>query len=369
MNRAKLIAAHSVPLNGMCGLVGGLIGAAAAEVVQFNGSEDQPYRIFGDSLLLATGVWFMIGLAGVGLCLVALEGMSAQSAEKSLTDLYRAFPFVLLGGFLGGVIAQWVYQNMLSDAATSAAGPRTVGWTIAGALGGTAIGCGFRSVARIRNGLIGGAVGGLVAGVLFDPIAQSFEQGDGTVSRFLGFALIGGASGLAIAALNTATSQIFLEFVTVEGVSREFALIDKSSILGCSRNAAIVVTTDPGIAEEHLLVSQTGSKVTMKCMRNSRPMILNGAPVQECELGHGELVQVGDRTTLRIRARKGSSGVGVTNQLLGNVQNPPSAGRPTIATRPVTPGAVPSGQQRPANDPNGSSSRPTIPIRRDPNQS
>jgi hypothetical protein len=344
------------------------VGALLAEVVQFTGSEEQPYRIFGTSLLLATGVWFMIGLAGVGLCLVSLEGMSAQSAEKSLSDLYRAFPFVLLGGFLGGVVAQWVFQNMLDEADSSVAGPRIVGWTIAGALGGLAIGCGFRSVARIRNGLIGGATGGLVAGVLFDPIARSFEQGDAAVSRFLGFTLIGGASGLAIAALNTATSQMFLEFLTVEGVSREFALIDKTSVLGCSRNAAIVVTNDAGIAEEHLLISHSGNKVTMKCIRNSRLMILNGSAVTECELTHGGQVQVGDKTTLRIRARKGSNSSVLFNQHSGVAQTPPPASRPTIATRQVAPGGDLGGHQVPPATPNGTPSRPTISVRRDPSQ-
>lgn len=313
-------------------------------------------RFFRDSMMIGTGVWFMIGLAGVGLCLVALEGASARSAEKSLTDVFRAFPLVLVGGFLGGVIAQWVYQNLLDENSRSVVVPRIIGWTIAGALGGAAVGLSFKSSVRLRNGLLGGGVGGLVAGALFDPLGESFQSGNGTVSRILGFVLIGGASGFGISTINVMTTRAFLEFVNVEGVVREVALLDRTTTLGCSRTASILVTNDPGIAEEHLTITRLEDRVTFSCLRNSGPMLVNGLTQSVCELRHGESMSIGQRTVIRVRFRRGSTGT------ISNVgQSTTAVGPPGRPTLPIRQADNQTGYRAPQPV---SESRPTVPMKR-----
>ncbi len=364
VQKSKILASHSVLLNGLFGFLGGLVGGVLAELIQYPNAEDQmPYRYFTDSILLATGVWFMVGLAGVGLSLVAIEGLSARSAEKSMLDLYRAFPFVLLGGFGGGVAAQWVFQTMLGDGDTSVFLPRVVGWTVVGAVGGAAVGMGFRSSIRVRNGLLGGAVGGFVAGVLFDPISNSFQQGNGTVGRILGFTLIGGASGFGIAAINNVSSYAFLEFVGPEGIYREVALMEREMILGSSRNVSIVVTNDMGVAEEHLALSKSKQDVVVRCIRNSRPIVVNGSSVSSCNLKHGDVFQVGDRTSVRVRFRKGGfallappAGANPGDKLAQMAQ---PLQRPVLSTRNVPTSPAPD----PVQNSKVTNPRPTIQIR------
>jgi hypothetical protein len=258
-------------------------------------------------LRISSGIWFMLGLLGVGVALVLSQGLIEKNLEKSGAQLAIGLPAILVGGFLSGVIGQSIYTALFEQQRVA----RVVGWAIAGGLSGVSVGLASRSMRRVLNGGLGGLGGGMLAGLLFDPISSAIASDSAMVARFIGFALIGCLMGVLIALIDVATTSFFLELANTELAGRQFILFDQTSIVGCARTVAVTLTKDPLVREQHVRITKTSGGLAFECLAGAPPVLVNGQQVTQGILGAGSLIQIGN-TLLRVGQRK-QTGTANTN--------------------------------------------------------
>src|SRR5262249_48427946 len=90
--------------------------------------------------------------------------------------------FLLIGVVVCHNPAQWVRRGLA--------------WAVFGVAGGIVYGLVDRSGRKTKYGILGGLIGAGLGGMVFDPI--SFVTMTGSVSRGVGFGLLGLATGVAI---------------------------------------------------------------------------------------------------------------------------------------------------------------------------
>ena len=341
----------------IAGGVGGLVGFVLSEVIQnpddptFFGC-DSDYCTSGD-LMKQTAVWFMFIIMGLGLMLSATQGFREKNVEKSKANIFAALPGLIIGGLVAGAIAQKVYESMLENS-DSYVVPRTIAWGIAGGLGGLAVGIGFRSATRLRNSAVGGLGGGLLGGLLFDQISSGDSASQ---ARFIGIVLIGLLMGLFIGLLDVASTDFYLEIASGEAKGLQFVLFDQSSIIGCARTVAVTLTKDPLITEQHVRATKNGNGLTIECLKNSSPVLINGQQTQNGNLLVGGTLQIGN-TVLTLGRKKG-----------GGMQ---SSSTPTMQANPgvyaQTSSVDPARQSAPVAPPAAGRPRPSIQMPNKPNQ-
>ena len=332
----------------IAGGVGGLAGFILSEVIQ---NPDNP-NFFGcdyesctsGDMVKQTAVWFMFIIVGLGLMLSATQGFREKNVEKSKANIFAALPGLIIGGLIAGAIAQKVYESMLKNSESYVV-PRTIAWGIAGGLGGLAVGIGFRSATRLRNSALGGLGGGLLGGLLFDQISSGDSASQ---ARFIGIVLIGLLMGLFIGLLDVASTDFYLEIASGEAKGLQFVLFDQSSIIGCARTVAVTLTKDPLITEQHVRATKNGNGLTIECLRNSSPVLINGQQTQNGNLMVGGTLQIGN-TVLTLGRKKGSgmqSSSAPTMQANPGVYAQTSSVDPVRQSAPVAPPAA--GRPRPS---------------------
>ena len=339
---------------GLAGLLGGMVGAVLSEVIQ-GGDEN---RFFNTSLKMSTGVWFSLALLGIGAALSVSQGIAERNPEKSGRAALLAIPASLVGGFFAGVIAQSVYEPLVTSGLPNEI-PRAIGWAIAGGLGGAAVGSGFRSLVRVRNCGLGGLVGGFVGGLVFNTVGQIVDSGFG--SRFVGITVIGALMGLAVGLIDMVTVSSFIEQAMREGPPIKFSIFDQSTILGCAGNVGITLRGDVGVAEHHLRLTKQGKSLAFQCVGNA-PITLNGQQTTGGILNNGDVFVVGN-TQLRYVASKSSVGTqfGGGQQVAPQAMQQQPVGRPSMPMQPSTPNVS---AQQPSQQGAAPRARPVIQIKK-----
>jgi len=338
----------------IAGAIGGVAGFALSEVIQ---NPDSPTFFGCDSecasgdIVMQTAVWFMLIIVGLGLALSASQGVREKNVEKSKTNIFTALPGLIFGGLIAGAIAQKVYETMLKSN-DNVVIPRTIGWGIAGGLGGIAVGIGFRSSTRLRNCALGGLGGGLIGGLLFDQISV----GGGGASRFIGIVLIGVLMGLFMGLLDVASTDFYLELASGEARGLQFALLDQSSVIGCARTVAVTLTKDPLITEQHVRATKNANGLNIECLRGASPVLINGQQTQNGVLPVGGTIQIGN-TVLILCRKKG----GAINNAGANYQAVNPTVSPTQQFDPVR-------QSQPQTQPAPARARPSIQMPNKPKQ-
>jgi len=340
----------------IAGAIGGVAGFALSEVIQNPDSPtffgcDPEYCTSGD-IIKQTAVFFMFIIVGLGLALSASQGVREKNVEKSKTNIFTALPGLIVGGLIAGAIAQKVYEAML-DSNESVVVPRTIGWGIAGGIGGLAVGLGFRSATRLRNCALGGLGGGLIGGLLFDQLSG---DGSASVSRFVGIVLIGVFMGLFMGLLDVASTDFYLELVSGEARGMQYVLFDQTSVIGCARTVAVTLTKDPLITEQHVRATKNANGLNVECLRGASPVLINGQQTQNGVLPVGGTLQIGN--TVLMLGRKKS---GALNTSGANYQ----AANPTMSS---TPPVNPVRQSPPAAQPAPARARPSIQMPNKPKQ-
>ena len=342
------------------GFIGGAVGAVLSDVIQGGDTS----RFFTDNYSLSTGVWFSLAMLGIGAAMSISQGIAERNVEKSTHAALLAIPTSLVGGFFAGMLAQKVYESLLrSNPDIANEVPRTIGWAIAGALGGLAVGAGFRSLIRLRNCFVGGLVGGAIGGLLFNSVGEIV--GPGFPSRLVGLTLIGSLMGLAVALIDRVSTSICIEQMTAEGAPIRFPIFDQTTVLGCANNVGITIRRDPLIAENHVRFTKSGSSLNFEVLGSATPIGLNGQPQQRGQLQVGDVFSIGN-SSFRLTSSKmsgGFSGQGAPAQAPWVNQNSPAAPpqtRPTIDLGNVSQPAPRKDQTLP------SKARPTIDVRKPP---
>ena len=331
----------------IAGIVGGLIGFLLGEIQL---SDEDGYRFFGENvegLKAGTAVWFALVLLGIGASLVASQGLGEGDNKKVLETVVRALPAIVVGGAVAGYVAQTLYEGLIDENKLSEIlyrcdfdpacieldnfirPARAVGWMIAGALGGLAVGVGFRSKKRIQNGLIGGAIGGLVGGLLFDSVYEMFgSAGSAQAPRFIALVLIGGLMGVLIGLIDTLRTEAWLTVISGEMTGRQFILYDETTLVGCARNIPITILADREIAEHHIEIQQQDGTATFTCLRGASPVLVNGVSTSSGTISNADVLTIG-KTEIQVGFRRAET-ASITTPSSAPTQQAQQGGQPSF---------------------------------------
>lgn len=349
----------------LAGLVGGLLGWAAVELVtqqwRFEQEFARPWYGFNPTV----GNMLFLGVFGVvlGVVISGWDAIATRSPAKFWTMVGRAAPLLLAAAVIGGWITTKVYvallEGIIDDFQVDPSEmhlPRGIAWAMFGAAIGAAIGGASRSMRRTVNGAIGGAIGGFVGGFVFDFITIS--ETNGIPNRIIGLTITGTIIGASIALVELARREHWIEIVSGGMAGKQFILHRDESTIGSAPTCDVTLIKDPALLPTHAVLRRTGDTLSVRAMDPAAAVQVNGAPVVEQALNDGDLVQLGS-TVLRYRAKQGSMPTGTPLPARHPGYHPGYAGQPGPPTGvPGAAGPIPPTVQ---GGPTGPSSTPPPP--------
>ena len=288
---------------GAAGAIAGFLGFLILEPW----SGDEAAATLAQVFIDAVWAFAVIG-AVVSLALVAAEEIDSGALKRIGS---RGLKGLLVGG-IGGCFAGFLGQLFFTIAAPSASDAsligvlaliqlvfaRTVGWAIVGAVIGGATGAAAGSNRKAFLGMIGGAVGGGFGGLLFDVIGLPFQQG--TVSRLIGFTVVGLATGLAIALVEEIAKRAWITILSGPREGKDYILTKPITTIGRDELADIPLFGDLNVGRLHATVTQTGGAHLYRDQGGGTQV--NNQPAQSKTLIDGDVIRVG-RFTMRFRTR------------------------------------------------------------------
>jgi len=343
----------------LSGFAGGIIGFALSEL--FN--SDSTLGDSASQIKINTGILFALAIFGMGAAIIAGNAFLDRKPPVP-ENIIIAVVALLIGGFVAGYLAQIVFAAMTENS-DSVRPARAIGWLIAGALGGLAVGASFRSLKRIQNGLLGGAAGGLIGGLAFDSIADIFQYGDGTAARALGFILISTLMGVLIGLIDTARTSMWLEVISGEMRGRQFLIMETKTIVGSARTAGVCLLSDRSVSEHHLVINLVGAGANFNCT-TQQPVLLNGGQASQGNLSHGDVLRIGN-TEVRVGFKKAGIPSNVFQQpnTVAHGQVPQSRPTATQASQPDVWQQTPQTNYPPQQSaqPSAPAARPRLPTK------
>ena len=299
----------------VAGVIGGLLSWALEELIARPDS-DAPW--YGSSHWTGAVVFTLMIGTGLGLTLACWDGITARSAKKAWAAALKALPVLAAGGIVGGLIAQKVFETVMtgvvSDAVARAASgasdaelwqfiqdrshfPRAIGFSIIGIAVGVAVGAASRSKRRAINGAVGGFVGGFVGGYLFD------YMGSGVSARVVALAVTGVMVGVAMGLVEQVRREHWIEIVSGGMAGKQFILYHDATTVGSGADCHITLIKDPAMAPRQLLLQRGPGGLTARSLDPANPVLVNGQPISETTLVDAALVQIGT-TVLRYRDKQ-----------------------------------------------------------------
>jgi hypothetical protein len=272
---------------GIAGLIGALAGWGLAEP----GFIDGPSHSWGNFLMLPAIVTLMC--IGFGVSESAVE----RSVKKALLRGVLALPLGLLLGFLFDLMANISFNIMVrivyEAGAQTNKNPafwisRGLAWMVFGAAGGLVYGIVGQSSKKGKYGVLGGALGAGLGGVLFDPISIATHVG--SVSRAVGFALVGLATGIGMGLVESALKDRWLYVVSGPLAGKQFILYKSQTTIGSKQESDIYLFKDPNILPQHAVLSLSGARVMLQA---TGPVLWAGQQVGSRVLQDGDLLQLG----------------------------------------------------------------------------
>jgi len=247
----------------------------------------------------------------------------------------------VLGGAVGASIGNAVY--LMGSSGEVGWALRAVGWLLMGMGIGVIDGIQERSVAKIRNGLIGGALGGLVGGLLFDPLANLVASATGMSSRATAFVVLGLTIGGLIGLVQVVMRDAWLTVVDGYRPGRQLLLSRPITILGSAEHLPLpfIGAMNAGIPPEQLRISrQADGGFVLEEIVNGATAAVNQQAIQRLTRLHDQdVIRLGPNIIRFNERRSATSAVGA----------PPPTPAPGTATGPVAPPPPPP--PRPPNQP------------------
>jgi hypothetical protein len=188
---------------GLAGLVGSLAGWGICEPF----FTDNPQGRNGWAEIVMLPLIVMFTCLGLGVA----ESIVERSAKKAVIRGLLALALGLVFGFIFDRFANIIF--FIGQQIIAALGVQTyknpgfwlvrgIAWAVFGVAGGIVYGLVDRSGAKTKYGILGGLIGAGLGGTVFDPI--SFLTRTGSLSRAVGFGLLGLATGVAIGIVESA---------------------------------------------------------------------------------------------------------------------------------------------------------------------
>jgi hypothetical protein len=281
-------------------LIGALLGWAIAEPGFVDGVERGETH------------WGNLWLVPIILTLMSLgfgiaESAAERSAKKALLRGILALPLGVLLGFIFYFMGNMIYSTLLGLVvdlgAHSIKNPavwlvRGIAWAGFGAAGGVVYGIIGQSSKKGTYGVIGGMVGAGLGGTIFDPISLGTHGGG--VSRAVGFALVGLATGVGMGLVESALKDRWLYVMAGPLAGKQFILYKPRTVVGSKQECDIYLFKDSNILPEHATLETLGSRVQI---RATGPVYLAGSAIQSRVLQDNDLLQIG-RYSFRYREKQ-----------------------------------------------------------------
>ena len=240
-----------------------------------------------------------------------------------------------------------------------------------------------RSVAKLRNGLIGGSIGGLVGGFLFDPIRDRIGASSGMSSRATAFVILGLCIGLLIGLVKVVLKSAWLTVLDGYRPGRQLILAENLAVLGRAEYAALpfLGRNDAELEIEHArIIRQPDGRFALEDNNTRLGTTVNSVRVAgRVLLKDDDVIKVGTnmiRFSERQRhtdepataapsnyapapppvARPPLPGVGAPTLPMGGA--PLAGGPPMLSTRPAPVIPPPPGGVKPAGGPPPLGTRP-----------
>lgn len=308
----------------LAGLVGGLAGEIATEIVLQPDSTDPWY---GHSSTTGNVLLSVVLSLVIGCVIVAWDAIITRDRSKLGRLLAIAAPVLLGAGLIGGFIANAIYRPMAKHVLQQALLnhsdslddfenyvrdhlhlPRAIAIGMIGLAIGLALGAVSKSARRTLHGALGGAVGGFLGGFVFDFIATASST-SAVLPRIVAITLTGTVIGAAIGLVEQVAREHWLEIVSGGMSGKQFILYTAETTVGSSPAAQVTLVRDPHIAPFHAGLGRRGGVLVIRPLDYNAPVLVNRAQISgEHTLVDGEVVQLGT-TLLRYRAKAGNTQV------------------------------------------------------------
>jgi len=282
---------------GVAGLLGALVAWGVCEPGFVDGEKVERWG----NLLMVPLILTMMSV-GFGIA----ESTVERSVRKALLRGVLALPLGLVLGFFFYFMANIIYGIALGLCYEAGAQTfhnpavwlaRGIAWMVFGAAGGVVYGIVGQSSKKGYYGVIGGLIGAGIGGVIFDPISMLTKGGG--LSRCVGFALVGLATGIGMGLVESALKDRWLYVTAGPLAGKQFILYKSETRIGSRQESDIYLFKDPAILPQHAVIQITGARVQL---RASGPVHWAGQSIQSRVLQDGDLLQVG-RYSFRYKER------------------------------------------------------------------
>lgn len=284
---------------GLAGLVGSLAGWGICEpfFVDFGRRQFS----WADFLMLPLIVMFTCLALGVA------ESIVERSVKKALVRGLLGLVLGVVFGFIFDYLANRVYYIggaiLYSMGIETAHNPahwlvRGIAWAVFGVASGIVYGLVDRSGTKTKYGIFGGVIGAGLGGTVFDPI--SFLTRTGSLSRAVGFGLLGLATGVAIGIVESALKDRWLYVASGPLAGKQFILYKPLTTIGSSQSCDIYLFKDTSILPQHGAIEMRGAQTFI---RSDGPIFVSGSPTRNRALQSGDLIQIG-RYAFHFRERQ-----------------------------------------------------------------
>src|SRR5580765_1258617 len=237
--------------------------------------------------------WFYLGAAGLAGSLlgwgICEPFFSDGPAGRGGWADYFMLPLIVMFMCLGLGVAESIVERSAKKA--------VIRGLLALALG-LVFGLVDRSGRKTKYGILGGLLGAGLGGMVFDPI--SFLTRTGLVSRGVGFALVGLATGVAIGIVESALKDRWLYVASGPLAGKQFILYKPLTTIGSSQKCDIYLFKDTSILPQHGTIELRGAQTFL---RSDGPIFVSGAPARNRALQSGDLLQIG-RYAFHFRERQ-----------------------------------------------------------------
>jgi hypothetical protein len=283
---------------GVAGLVGSLIGWGICEPF-FLDSHTQSR--WGNIFILPFVVMFTC--LGLGVAESIVERSGSKAVIRGLLSLVLGFVFGFVFYFAANILFAVATQVVIALGVQTNKNPafwiaRGVAWAVFGVAGGLVYGLVDRSGTKTKYGIFGGLIGAGLGGTVFDPI--SFATRTGSVSRAVGFGLLGLATGAAIGIVESALKDRWLYVAAGPLAGKQFILYKPLTTIGSSQKCDIYLFKDNSILPQHGTIEMRGAQTFL---RSDGQIFVSGQPVRMRALQSGDLIQIG-RYAFHFRERQ-----------------------------------------------------------------
>lgn len=297
-------------------MVGALTGWAILEPFFDDNALD------GDGVNVVALLLFPTVAGFVGMFLGAAEGVMCRNFSRALVSGAIGLAVGFGGGLLFLIPTGIVFVIMQGIAASLWKNPqpgqmptglalvvfmmgRAAAWSIISIPAGVGQGIALKQKKVGLNGLLGAVLGGLLGGLLFDPISMIFTTADGqaTLSRGIGFGVIGMAVGLFVGLVEGWTKTAWLLMRKGPLAGKQFVLFKDSTVLGSSPKAEIYLFKDDAIEPKHAIIINRGGRFEIEDCGTPDGTYVNGIPVKRQYLQPGDQIVLG-KTVLEFSVRE-----------------------------------------------------------------